>query len=306
MTFLLNIANIARETRDYAKARQLYQEVVLLAGKVRYQWGEGQARLELGDVLRGQGEYRLALEQMQRAWQLFQQIGSTERAAVALAWLGLTHFLLGNGNQAQQLLTESLQLSQGQSIKEAQTDSHYTLALIALNHGNLAEALIQAQHSLYFARESQQQFKQAAALILMGHAQRPLAQVQVHYMDALAICEQIGEATAAAEAKAGLAQLALADGDLPAAQQWVAAILPLLAEQQLVGVDEPFFCYRVCYEVLAARHDARAEAILQQGQQRLQAFVRQNADVDTAAAFVQHLAARRALKALAARVNQPG
>ncbi len=73
-----------------------------------------------------------------------------------------------------------------------------------------------------------------------------------------------------AEPRAGLAQIALAQGDLSSALAQVEAILPVLAKQPHAGYNNPFFIYLTCYRVLAAHHDGRATSLLRQGYNLLQ------------------------------------
>ena len=82
---------------------------------------------------------------------------------------------------------------------------------------------------------------------------------------ALDAFEQFGNRALAAEPRAGLAHIALARGDLAAAQAHVEAMLPVLAEQPHAGYNNPFFIYVTGYRVLAATGDSRAAALLEHG-----------------------------------------
>ena len=90
------------------------------------------------------------------------------------------------------------------------------------------------------------------------------------YKTAIAAYTKIGNRKVAAEAQAGLAQIALAQGDLAGAQAQIEALLPALADQPHAGYNNPFFIYLTAYRVLAAGGDRRAALLVAQGHDLLQ------------------------------------
>ena len=95
-----------------------------------------------------------------------------------------------------------------------------------------------------------QQGRYEEALVLMGHARESLerrADAATAYRQALAIAADLGHVPLAAEARAGLASIVLAEGDLGSAQTEVEALLPILAKRVHVGLGEPFTIYLICY-----------------------------------------------------------
>jgi len=97
---------------------------------------------------------------------------------------------------------------------------------------------------------------------------------QAAFHQALDAFQQVASAhwaqALAAEPQAGLAQIALAQGDLAAAQAQVEVILPVLAAAPHAGYNDPFAIYLTCYQVLTAIGDSRATTLLQQGYTLLQ------------------------------------
>lgn len=75
----------------------------------------------------------------------------------------------------------------------------------------------------------------------------------------------VGNQAAATEAQAGLAQVALAQGDLDGALGWIETLLPVLAVTPRAGFHSPFLTYLTAYQVLLAHHDGRAAVLLEQG-----------------------------------------
>ena len=116
-------------------------------------------------------------------------------------------------------------------------------------------------------------FRLVDTALILGHARAAVGQWEpatAAFQQALDAFQQLGKPALAAEPQAGLAQIALAQGDLAGAQAQVEAILPVLAEQPRAGYNNPFFIYLTCYRVLAANGDSRAAALLQQGYDLLQ------------------------------------
>ena len=98
----------------------------------------------------------------------------------------------------------------------------------------------------------------------------------------------------AAEARAGLASVALAEGDLGLAQTEVEAILPILASMYTC-LDEPFAIYLTCHRVLDALHDPRAAPVLQAGQRLLQEYAESIPDPALRRSFLENVATHREL-----------
>ena len=89
----------------------------------------------------------------------------------------------------------------------------------------------------------------------------------------------------ALEAEAGLAQVALAQGDTACALRHAEAVLQGLAQgHSLDGAEEPLRVYLACWQALQAAGDARAGPLLAQA----------NALLQQRAARVEDVAARQA------------
>ena len=123
---------------------------------------------------------------------------------------------------------------------------------------------------LHAARD---RWAQGAALRLMGQAALVLGDAVAAARDFEASRELFASMRMphlAIEAIAGLADLALAAGDLAAALGHVNAILAMLAAgTSLDGTEEPMRVHLCCHRVLAANGDPRARPVLEQAYQDL-------------------------------------
>jgi hypothetical protein len=118
------------------------------------------------------------------------------------------------------------------------------------------------------------------------------------YQEAIADYSKVGNPAAASEAQAGLAQIALAQGDRVQAQHWVDALLPVLEAQPNAGFTTPFFTYHTCYRVLTANQDRRAPAVLELGCCLLLDYAAGISDLALRRSFLENVAVHRELQVL--------
>ncbi len=293
-----NLANLARYKQDYVTARQDYEQVVQIAGELGYRRAESMARYELADVLRGLGEYTSALAQFEQALAVLQEIGEPFVENYALIDLSRLYAYMGNYPQAQQLMQQALTRSEHFTMPDAQLDAWLAASLLYHLTGAEGESLHHATCCRQAAQVSGARRYEGYALLYMGYALEGLArwdEAQAAYTAALQLYQQLDIQPVVAEAQAGLARTALAQGDTAAALAWVEKIVLILAKHHPVGLDEPFAIYLTCYQVLAANCDPRAAALLQRGAQELFCYTAQIADSDLRHAFLENVPVHRAL-----------
>ena len=146
------------------------------------------------------------------------------------------------------------------------------------------------------AQEIGNRHVQAYALTRLGHAlmgQRRLAEAAETYRQALALRRELGQTHLAMDPLAGLARLALAQGDLPQARACAAEILNHLETSSLDGTDEPGRVYLTCYRVLCAVQDSGAQLILSKAYGLLQERVARIGDEELRRSFLENVAAHR-------------
>ena len=110
---------------------------------------------------------------------------------------------------------------------------------------------------------------------------------------ALAITREMGQRNMAVEALAGLAQVAMAQEDLEQAQVCVEEIVSHLETHTLDGTEEPIRIYLICYRVLHATQDPRAESVLSMGYRSLQEWAANIRNDETRRLFLENIAAHR-------------
>jgi predicted ATPase/DNA-binding SARP family transcriptional activator len=298
MMCLANLAEIARASGDYPSARAGHEWALRIARTLGLRWGEGAIQLELGDVLRLQGQYALAHDLTDRALVLLREIGDTLFAGFALANLGRLHSYMGDYARARSWLDQLAHLSIEREAPEVEAVGLLALALLSYQTEADEQAHTYAAQAWRVARQMGGRSNEANALVIIGHAQaglKRLAEATTAYHQALTLYEELGQAPLAAEAQAGLASLALAEGDLAAALAHVEVIWSILANHPRADLDEPFYVYLACYRVLDAVHDPRAAALLQTAQRLLHEYADTITDDLLRRSFLENVATHRAI-----------
>lgn len=292
-----NRAAVARETHDLVAARRDFELALRLSPTVSFRWGEAINRLELGDVVRQQGEYGLALELTERALRILQEIGDGVEEARAAAYLGQLYCYLGDHDRADTWFAQFLRGTEAIDAPEVVGDGLMSLALFMGETGDAERALSYAEQAWRLAQGVASPYTQARAQLVLAHAQAALGLpgAAATYEQVLARYETLANADLVAEPRSGLAAVALAQGDLHAALAQVEVVLDLLAVRPFVGVDEPFAIYLTCYRVLQANHDPRATALLDTAYQRLQEYAGQIGDEPLRRSFLERVPVHREL-----------
>ncbi|MFN8440634.1 MAG: BTAD domain-containing putative transcriptional regulator [Caldilineaceae bacterium] len=299
ITSLINMADVARNMGAYPAARQEYEEAIRLSQQMGFRWGEGVSQLELGDVVRKQGEYSYAAKLMKNALTLLEEIGEHGKTALALTWLGRLYTYLGDTTTAKAWLTRHQQITEQVKGWESEIDYYQAQMVLALQRGELMQALAFATEGLQIGQSRSLPDVQAYALMEIGHIQRQLGQwpaAAEAYQQAFTLYTTLQRPDFATEALAGLATVAQQQGDQPQALSLVEALLKQLSEEPTAGLDEPFFSYLVCYQVLAAQHDPRAPSILQSAHHLLQRYADQIDEEDLRCSFLENVPLHRQLQ----------
>jgi adenylate cyclase len=126
------------------------------------------------------------------------------------------------------------------------------------------------------------------------------------YEEALALAQEVEHDPWMMEARAGLARVSLAAGEMDQAMDQVEEILAYLQRGTLVDADEPALVYRSCCRVLQAVGDPRAMGVLEEGYQFLQEVAGKMTDDDLRRSFLENVAWHRELVEEYERVRGEG
>jgi tetratricopeptide (TPR) repeat protein len=297
-TYLNDSGYIAMFLGEYAAATANFQEALHLAREEGDRWGEGVAQWALGIVSIAEGQFVRASDALAAALAIFTESGNRLFAALTLAYRGRLADRLSDYRGAREWLDRSLALSLEVGAWEAQFYACLFLAVLLQHLGDEEAAHHYAEQTQQIAVKAGDRSRQADAWLALGHARAGLqkpAEAQAAYQQALTLYDQLGRAHLAVEARAGLASLALAEGDLAAALGQVEAIWKVLASHPHAGQDEPFSIYLICYRVLEAVGDPRATPVVQTAQRLLREYADTITDDVLRRSFLENVAAHRAL-----------
>lgn len=277
----INLANLLHHMSDYVAARTLYEECLQVTHDLGYHWGEGETLAELGNTLAMLGEYTLADAYLRRAEDQLARFGYTVEEIHCTLLRVRLHCYLGAYPAARQWLGHVFQSPLLQESAWLTLMARLTRATLAYQTGDYGTVVDDTTVAQQLSERLGTPLLQANGRLLLGHAYAAL-----HAWDAAAdaytqanrLYQQLGNLMIGAEAVAGLALVALASGKTAQACYQIETILPLLQNNNIVGLHEPFFITLAIYRVLTAVADQRAVSVLASGYAQLQRYANQIAD----------------------------
>jgi tetratricopeptide (TPR) repeat protein len=162
--------------------------------------------------------------------------------------------------------------------------------------GEHETALEYSQDALQMAQEIGDRAKEGIMWMKLGHALLGLGRLEKAaeaYQNSVALRRELGRPNLAMESLAGLARVALAQGDLAQAQAHAEEILRHLETGTLHGAIAPFEVYLTCYCVLKAGQDPRAQEVLATAHDRLQERAARITDEEMRHSFLENVVAHR-------------
>jgi predicted ATPase len=261
---------------DFAAAEEGFVAALAQARALGYRRVEMGALDGLAGVLRLRGVYQEARMLLEEAVALARELVFPYDEALSLAALVRLHCQLGDAGAAAEVLEQlTYLLARVKLAKECRLYGRLAAAAVASAAGDPQVARRCAEEAAAInQRGGDILFRLVDTALILGHAALAAgawAEAAGAFAEALAAFDLLARPALAAEPRAGLAAVALAEGNLPAALAHVERILPTLAQVPRCGYNDPYFVYETCRRVLAAAGDSRAGAVLQRGYDLLQA-----------------------------------
>jgi tetratricopeptide (TPR) repeat protein len=291
---------------DPAQARAYYRQALEIYAAVGDRLGETTCMDNLGTTYWAQGNYTRAREIHRRVLAIRQQIADRRGEGATRVKLAIQAHYLGDFETAERGYQQALALYREIGYRRGEGEVLGHLCLLRDQQGEHATACGFGQQAVQLARDIGDPSDLGYALTFLGYALEgagQAAQAAEAYAEALRLRQALAERNRAMEPLAGLARIALIEGDLELALRRAEQILDHLAAGSLAVTDQPIRVYLTCYDVLQARDDPRAPAILAEGRRQLQAMADLISDASERRVFLEASPAHRALLAAAARIG---
>jgi len=284
---------------DFDACRTYRGQALHMYREMGYRRGEAWATWGVGLALLAQAEYDEARAHFEVAVTIQREIGDRHGEGMSMGGLATTYQAMGQYTKAVELRSQTHSLVEriGHRHSLGIGLSHQARILHHLGDDQAAREL--CQRALSVGREADDRLVQELALTSLGDvlvAMGDLSGGGNAYQDALSLHEQLRRPDREAnEPLAGLARIALEQGDVDQAQRHVEEILRLLKATS--GTDafevEPFAVYLTCYRILQASGDPRAGDILAEAHALLQERAAKISDEEERRVYLEDVVAHR-------------
>ncbi len=293
-----------------AEGRDIAEEALAEARTLALRRVEGLCLNALGVMLAMQCDDVGALLLDQQSLAAHRVAGDRRNEAIAQGNIGAGWLGLGELTRARVELEEGLRLLRINGERALAVSPLCALSTLALWKGDDAHALVQARAAVETAVAVHARDQEPAALCRVGDAELALGR---HGPAAEAFASAHARASEIAspyrhDASAGLARVALAQGDSDAAMQALASLLPLGTrtggdDNPFEGAEFPRLVEWTCHRVLARAGDPRAAEWLARAHAALQARAATIADAELRQGFICNIPVHREIAAAWAARN---
>ena len=270
---------------------------------------EGLCLNALGVMLAMQSDDVGALAFDEQALAAHRAAGDRRNEAIAQGNIGAGWLGLGALSRARGELEASLRMMRAYGEGALEVSPLCALSTLALWQGDDAEALVHARAALETASAVNARDQEVAALCRVGDAELALGRfgpAAAAFTAAQARASEIASPSRY-DASAGLARVALAQGDTDAALSALAPLLTLdanaIESNLLEGGEFPRLIEWTCHRVLARAGDPRATAWLARAHAALQARAATIADAELREGFVRNIPFNREIAAAWAKAH---
>lgn len=260
-TILRSLGIVFEFKWHYEQAAAHYTRSLAICRQIGNRQGEVSNLNNLGVVAFYQHDYMAAQHYLEAAVAIRRSIGDRRGEGHGLYNLGSLTSTWGDFARARRYADQALLIFREVGDRWGEADALHHLGSLIAGEGDYEKAHTVYQEALTLAQQIGYQRCTGLTYRSLGHLMRHQDQLdaaQQHYVAALAGARQANFTGYALEASAGLAVVALLQGDRSAAQQWVDEVLAMMDEEALSQAEEPLRIYYDCYRVLQITNAAQA------------------------------------------------
>ncbi|HBY94995.1 MAG TPA: hypothetical protein DEP84_13725, partial [Chloroflexi bacterium] len=260
-TSLSNLVAVYDGLGDFARGKACCEQALAIHRMIGNRWGEANTLTNLANIYYALGDLVTAREYHERARTLFQSLGDRRGEALAAENLGLVLHDLGQDQMARYYCEQALATERLIGDRRGEGYSLNRLGLALEGLGEL-EAASRA------------------------------------YQEALSLRREIGQAASGVDDLAGLARVALKQGQVDQALAHVEELLDWMATQGVQGIEYPLRIYLTGADVLtAANRPERAAELLSAAHSLLLEQAAHISDEPTQRAFLEKVPLHRQVRA---------
>jgi tetratricopeptide (TPR) repeat protein len=254
-----NLAVSYVESGDLARAAQLHSQLAAINHRLGDRAREADALVNLGYDYVLLGMYELGRAALEQALRIYQAIGNRRGSAYALLNLGLAHWRSGDPHTARQMLEP-----------------------VQIELAALGDVFARAAGLSYLALILEQAGDAAGAVQRYAEAHEILSAMGVHGY--------------AADALAGLARCALAQGSLDEARRHVTEVWTDLEQHGAQGMEFPIRAYQTCAEILNALGESeKSRAAVEEGYRELIQRAEKISNIEWGRSFLENVPEHRVM-----------
>jgi predicted ATPase/DNA-binding SARP family transcriptional activator len=259
---------------EWTLAETYLQQALALCRQAADVETEGRVLVHLGMGHAVEGDYVMARSYSKEALRISEKIGFRWGQGEAIWCLGYISLCLGDYARAESLLVRGLEIGRETRNPGRESRTLADLGLIAHCRGDHEGAQAYSRRGLAVAERCGNQWYQAYALTVLGHAlaglERYAEGVDV-YRRALTLYRNMRLPNCSFDVLAGLARSSLVRGEHAEALDYVQGILRYIRlHPNLQQIWEPLRVCLTCYDVLREVDDSRSEEVLEEAYRLLQ------------------------------------
>jgi tetratricopeptide (TPR) repeat protein len=210
--------------------------------------------------------------------------------------IGEVYRYLGDYVRAKAYYEESLDIDRKFGSPMGECHSLNFCGVTAAMQGDYGKARAYHEQALHICRKNDYRHIEGKILTDLGNALLGLgqpAEAATTFQQAVALRQELEQPPLVVESQAGLARVALAQGNLAEAHSHIEMILDYLKTKTLDGTEEPLQIYLTCYRVLQATQDDRARDILNLAYALLQEQAAKVSDEAVRRSFLENVTEHR-------------
>jgi predicted ATPase/class 3 adenylate cyclase len=258
------LGNVYLYQGNYPAAQEHYRRALEIYRAIGHRQGEADNLTSLGITYYELGDYPAARDHYERVLSIFRTIGDRRGETLALNNLGTVYCDLGDYAAARDYHRQALDIRLAIGDRWGEANSLVNLGLVYHGLGEDAAARRHCERALAIQREIGDRRGEGYSLTYLGHALEGLGELQAAaaaYDDALRLRRELGQHSLAMDDLAGLARVAMAQGDPVRALEQVGEILAWIEANGTEGIEYPLQVYLTCYRVLSATAQGHPSAI---------------------------------------------